>query len=176
MIIMKLAIQIGDRYSRFHTEDRDIIKIIKEECSFLKKDWQFAREKWIKNVRASGDTWQLERALEWDGTISLLQGNTFPTGLVEKVLLRLSVAKVPVSISSTSEKPQRLGPPLEMSKSFERRAYQGSAFNASLDRGHRGIIKSPTGSGKTVMGAMLIAHLHVPTLILQLINFMFYQN
>jgi len=166
MITMELAIKIGDRYSTFHTDDRSIAKVIREECSFEKKDWQFAREKWIKKARANGDDWQLERALEWDGTISLLQGNAFPTGLMEKVLLRLMLDPIPIAIHSDLVEPKRLGPPLEMTAKFEHRQYQTDAFNAAMNKDVRGIIKSPTGSGKTIMGAMLIAHLHVPTLIL----------
>lgn len=166
MIKMKLAIGIGDRYTSLYTDSKEIRDIIKEECSFEKKDWQFAREKWIKKARAAGDDWQLERALSWDGTISLLQGSSFPTGLLSKVMLRLAVAGVGVEVNDVRIRPRRLGPPLEMSPKFEQREYQREAFTASQNADVRGIIKSPTGSGKTIMGAMLIAHLHMPTLIL----------
>jgi len=163
---MKLAIGIGDRYTSIHTDSKDIREMIKEECSFQKKDWEFARENWIKKARMNGDDWQLDRALEWDGTISLLQGSSFPTGLLSKVLLRMQIAGVSVEFNDVRVRPRRIGPPLEMSDKFEQREYQREAFNAARNADVRGIIKLPTGSGKTVLGTMLTALLHVPTLVI----------
>jgi superfamily II DNA or RNA helicase len=165
-IMTELAIRIGDVYSSFHTDDKEIVALIKETCSFEKDNWEFAREQWIKKARSAGDDWQLERALEWDGTISLLHGRSFPTGLMQKVAVRMALNNVSMTITDERIMPDALGPSLQMSKAFEERRYQKDALDALLSHGGRGIIKSPTGSGKTIMASMLIARLHVPTLII----------
>jgi superfamily II DNA or RNA helicase len=56
-------------------------------------------------------------------------------------------------------------PALDLTTTYELRAYQREALTAWRENGDRGVLELPTGSGKTVVAVAAMAALGVPTLV-----------
>lgn len=56
-------------------------------------------------------------------------------------------------------------PTLDLSSTYELRAYQQEALDAWRENGNQGVLELPTGSGKTVIGIEAIERLASPTLV-----------
>lgn len=101
------------------------------------------------------------REERWDGMVKLYDGNRFPAGLVERVSDRLAEDGHTVAIVSPEEvKPvdtSRMGPKYLMCGPKRNQPlwdHQLKAIMAMLENS-RGIVKSPTSSGKTeIIGAV----------------------
>lgn len=160
-----MKIEIGPIHSLLHRMPGDVVDIIREECSYQMDNWMYARAKMIEKAQASGNNKELDYALSWDGRINLMYGKTqFPTGLVPKVIDRLQAEGHKLTIIDNRvaiKKRSSIG----YTTALEVRPYQQLAMEAAY-KGERGIIKMPTGAGKTVVGSMLIGRLNTPTLIL----------
>jgi superfamily II DNA or RNA helicase len=91
-----------------------------------------------------------------DGSVRLLSHSKFPAGLIDRVtevLKKQQVAyDVQVEDSDGKQKP-RLGC---VAVDMEDRPYQDDAVEAAI-LNPRGVIRAPTGSGKTAIGARVIA-------------------
>lgn len=147
----------------------DLLKeIVMSATSYQKANWEYANKETIAKAKRSGDADKLEWALAWDGKIPLAKelynGVRFPTGLINMVCERIRVENIRISHEDLRTRP-KIEEKIGTVPSFVPRPYQIRALNAALHYG-RGIIKLPTGSGKTVIAGMIIAHNYLPTLIL----------
>jgi superfamily II DNA or RNA helicase len=97
----------------------------------------------------------------WDGYMRLFTKGSFPTGLLPRVLTFLEDNKVQVSYLSKYKYPE-----VDLRETTtELRDYQREAVLIALGHG-RGVLKMPTGSGKTLCGAVLIKSLRKKALFL----------
>ena len=161
-----MRLEIGEIHTRVRDADLDIIRSIDNACSYIQENWEFAQSAMIKKANANDDDDAMRYALDWDGRIRFMQGIRFPTGLLTRVLQRLEIERVTgIEIADMRRRPIPVGPPLAMTPLFEKRDYQSDAIDIAF-RKTRGVIKAPTGSGKTVIGTALMARAHVPTLII----------
>ena len=100
----------------------------------------------------------------WDGFIKLFKKNRFPTGLFRKTLNFVQSWNLPIQIVV-----EDLREPLPVSAedpiTFTLRDYQQEALEA-ISETWRGVIRLPTGSGKTIVIASILGKLGVPTLVL----------
>jgi len=147
----------------------DLLKeIVMSATSYEKANWEHAKAETIEKAKRSGDSDKLKWALAWDGKVPLAKklydGVRFPTGLISTACERIHVEGIRVSQKDFRTRPKIEGS-IGLNPKFVPRPYQTKALNAALYHG-RGIIKLPTGSGKTVIAGMIIAHNYVPTLIL----------
>jgi len=104
----------------------------------------------------------------WDGKMNLFAGETFPTGLLPDVLKKMESNKLDYVLNDVRFiEPLTLGP-----TTVPLRSYQDDAIRDAF--GHvylgtwwpRGVIKLPTGSGKTELAAAMIDMAQVPTMFL----------
>lgn len=111
----------------------------------------------------------------WDGKIHLFSpsSNTLPTGLVPSVVDALSAAGVSVTLlrdPSTGAFPVMVDPSEPLSGGIVPRDYQVEGVRAILTGhphvGQRGVLRIPTGGGKTACAAMLFRSLGRPGVIL----------
>ncbi len=106
------------------------------------------------------------RSGRWDGRNRLLQKKNgeyfFLSGLLSKVELVLKNNYQDYTITDEREK-VKFGKKIR-TKNIEHRAYQSDAVRAAIKH-KSGILKIPTGGGKTVVMAEIIANFNVPTII-----------
>jgi len=103
------------------------------------------------------------RFVHWDGKKHLLtQRMVFPTGLLPRVEGFLKRYKEEYEVLDQRSKIKH-GKPLKVKK-YTPREYQQEAVDIAVKKG-RGIIRAGTGSGKTLIMAMLAAHYNLPTVI-----------
>lgn len=161
-----MRLEIGEVYTKVVNASKDIVLAIDDECSYLQENWEFAKDQMIKKALENGSDNRLQYANDWDGRIRLMSGISFPSGLLPRVLQRLELEGVTVmDIVDVRKRPMRVDSSLRMTAKFERRDYQADAIESAFNK-TRGVIKAPTGAGKTVIGTALIARAHVPTLII----------
>ena len=86
---------------------------------------------------------------------------TFPTGLLSEARRILNEAGYDISFQDERTRPV---PGLELPLNIDLYPYQQNAVEAALKR-TRGIVRSPTGSGKTEMFAAITGRLNMPTMI-----------
>lgn len=101
--------------------------------------------------------------VHWDGKKHLLTRSlAFPTGLLARVERFLKQKKIEYELADQREQP-KLNNPLEILK-YKPRDYQQAAADAFFKK-ERGMLKLPTGAGKTFLAAMITAHYNLPTVI-----------
>ncbi len=108
------------------------------------------------SFRAAGYqfTWQY-RNTGWDGWTKLMKHGKFPAGLLTKITKALQAMGVEyeVALDESDETPK---PDIDIElEGIESRWYQDEAVEAAL-LNPRGVIRAPTGSGKTAIGARVI--------------------
>lgn len=94
------------------------------------------------------------RRRKWDGWVKLVKHSKFPSGLLETICEVLKNENVPYTVSI--ERPAEAAKVPIFPIGVEQRGYQRDAVEQTL-LNPRGVIKAPTGSGKTAMGALIIA-------------------
>lgn len=98
----------------------------------------------------------------WDGFVHVVkQGGQVPTGLIPYLRDKLTTLGYGISIlDRPAEEPIALDKISEIYPvTDEKWRFQETAINSLIEGGLRGILKSPTGSGKTVMASKLIGAL-----------------
>ena len=103
---------------------------------------------------------------KWDGWINLFVDDCqFPVGLIDRVTGILDKEKVAYTVDIVSE--PRKGTPLSLSinEGVQERWYQQEAAEAALAHGG-GVVRAPTGSGKTVIAARIIKDAGVNAVVL----------
>jgi|SRR5665213_1639304 len=113
------------------------------------------------------------RKNRWDGRTRLYKGATaaapfgkFSTGLLSRVLTVLADKCPGVEVNVIDERlhPER-NQPIPLVGGIELRDYQLDTLKSALERG-RGIYRLPTAGGKTLIEAVVMGTLNVPTLVL----------
>lgn len=130
-------------------EDEKVIKAIDKELSYQIQGFQF-----------------MSRNNNWDGRYRLLDKKMcFPIGLLQKVKNVCKDHQVALEFQDNRES-VAYGTPLilDPNSGFKPREYQIDAVKKSWDVGS-GIIKLPTGSGKTLVVALIAGRFNVKTVI-----------
>lgn len=98
----------------------------------------------------------------WDGRKYLYKKGMFPTGLLRRVFDFCDGYNLPTTFEDLREKPKQ-GPPIPFSGELDHYSQQVPLEKAIL--AERGILRLPTGTGKTRLLCAIAARLNVPTLI-----------
>lgn len=173
---MTTTITIDNVWTRIQSDNPDMIKRARRIASYEQKNWQMARKKWIERLeragRANKTDWEFKNAVEWDGWRFIgnegRNGNSIeiPTGCTKMFIAVAMALKEELSFSNNRTPALTLEDvDWSVKKDREPRPYQTDAITALVDNGGRGIIQSPTASGKTFMMALAIEKFRTTTLI-----------
>lgn len=126
----------------------DAAEQIKRATSYRPAGFQFS-PKFNRFIYKGG-----ERRRMWDGWVRLFKHSKFPAGLLSRVTQVLDTFEVEysVDIELAQERPDIT----ITTTGIEDRWYQDEAVEAALLT-NRGVVRAPTGSGKTPIGARIIA-------------------
>lgn len=94
-----------------------------------------------------------------------IRRKAFFTGLLPTVVKYLKQIQVPYKIYDVRTKDTEIKIHPYHVKGFEQRAYQDRAVKTAIEK-ERGVIKVATGGGKTLISAMLVRALRLPTLFI----------
>lgn len=174
---MTTTIFLRNTWTAVKSDDRAMLEHARDMSSFTMTNWQIRRSKWMDRLRSekrvckepsSSCTCEWCRADKWDGKKffgkNVGGGVEIPTGVAFTFIRLMRVLGEELIIHNERESPPPL-PDVDWSLKREPRPYQQDAVDAILNAGGRGIIKSPTASGKTVMMAMLVGHLKCTAII-----------
>lgn len=152
LVIGNVRCQVQDLYNK------EVIKKLDSMLSYYIQGYQF--------MKAYRDGWwdpKRKKWNRWDGKNHLLTDKLrFHTGLLPKVEALLKNNNIQYEIDD-QRKDIKFGKKIK-TKNIETREYQQRALDAAL-REKGGIIKSATGSGKSVMITQLIANTNVKTMV-----------
>jgi superfamily II DNA or RNA helicase len=154
-----VTLKVGNIYTDVVGDiSKDEYKALQRAMSFRPQGYQFSKlfNRWIyvdgKKVRRMWDGW---KRLCWRGK----KRTYFPTGLLSIAKQYFKDHKIDFQIVGKRVRPEP-NYSVELAPEIQLRPYQKDVVNSGVKLG-RGIIQSPTGSGKTVMAAGLIASLKV---------------
>jgi len=137
-----MIIEVGNIKSRIRTDNPDLIKALKEVYSFRIKGAEYTPG---------------YRRGAWDGKKSFItSAGVFRSGLLSRILEDLKKLDCTPEIKSEDESSL-----LEVDDTIDKynlRDYQKTLANEAL-KNRRGIIDSPTGSGKTIIMASIVKQL-----------------
>lgn len=146
-----MEIVVGDVFSKLLTSDHRALGIANKYCSARPEGYQFMAK--------------FKRG-HWDGFVSLMHGNQFPTGLLDQVLQGLQDAGYEPAVSRPAKQvPAATTIIQDVLHGISLRDYQVEAGNALLQES-RGIAMMATNSGKTEVIAAMCWALPVKTIIL----------
>jgi superfamily II DNA or RNA helicase len=156
---MKVEIIINNIWSRIkNLNDIKITDILDNRLSFYVEGYQY--------TRAFKHGWYDNKAgifRHWDGKRHLLTNKmVFPTGLLPRIKKFLKSYKIDFKVVDQRNNIVH-GKELKIYE-YKPRYYQKEALEVAL-KNERGIIRAATGSGKTVLAAMITAKYNVPTMI-----------
>lgn len=97
----------------------------------------------------------------WDGKIPLLRGNTFPTGLLDRVLLFMNSEELDYEIQDTRIYP--IGKKLSLFLEFDPYEHQRVGLAIALEK-RRGIFAIATAGGKTELAIMIASSFGLQTI------------
>lgn len=135
-----------------------IIDAIDRETSFYVQGYQFTRA-----FKQGYYDYKKGTFIHWDGKRHLVTRKlVFPTGLLARILDILErygqeYETIDQRFEPKSQKPLKI-------KKYTPRPYQQEALSVAVKHG-RGIIRMATGSGKTLLASMIVAHYNMPTMI-----------
>lgn len=126
----------------------EAVEQIKKATSYRPAGFQFS-PKFNRYVYRNG-----ERKRIWDGWVRLYKHSKFPAGLLSRVTNVLDSFDIEYSLDVEQVREM---PDIQVETSgIEDRWYQDEAVEAAL-LNRRGTLRAPTGSGKTAIGARVIA-------------------
>jgi superfamily II DNA or RNA helicase len=135
-----MKIQIGTLNSRIITDNQELLDSLYRLYSEKSPGYQYSTA---------------YRRRNWDGNIHFMAKNgTFKSGLLTRVLEDLEKIKCTPQLEYSSQ-PVSITPNDYQLKNFQYYNYQEKLIQIGLNR-KRGIVKSPTGSGKTLIMAGLV--------------------
>ena len=138
-IIDKMKIKVGIIKSKIETDNPDLLSALIDLYSFKVPGHEYTAS---------------YRNRHWDGKKRFItQSGVFRTGLLESILKDL--AKVKATPTIVWDTPPLFPPKIQEIENFTYYDYQYELIRQGLEKG-RGVIKSPTGSGKTLIMAGLI--------------------
>jgi superfamily II DNA or RNA helicase len=98
---------------------------------------------------------------QWNGTTCLFRYGKLPIGFLQEVYDLLDENGIEYTVTDSRQTPEKQ---FDWHHDFDMRAYQQELIDTMLAEGS-GIIESPTGSGKTVLAAVAVCELGLPTAI-----------
>ena len=154
-----IEIIVNNTWSKINNlKDIKLVDALDRETSFYVEGYQYTRafkEGYYDKKRGS--------FVHWDGKKHLLTRNlTFPTGLLQRVKEFLERNNQEYEILDQRFTP-KANKPIKIKK-YKPRDYQQKALEAVI-KNERGMLRMATGSGKTLVAAMITAHYNVPTMI-----------
>jgi superfamily II DNA or RNA helicase len=163
------------------TNNEQLLDIAREESSYEVEGWEYIKKNKLEEAQKQGLPEGIRYWTEWDGRFGVYKDATvtagmnagskevwFPTGLLDRILLRFNLETTEqVAFLDNQRAWDVYHEEPSYRPDFKPRDYQTECIDY-IKANHitRGIIKSPTGSGKTILGAMLIKENYVPTLII----------
>jgi len=167
------TVTIDNKWTTIESSNNDILDIADEASRYVQHDWERARTGWLNRLQHEKRTSSREYqdALSWDGTrpIGIRRGNVhmIPTGCTTKFITACAFSGFTQMniINRRTQHNTLKHVDWKLKPHKIPRPYQINAVDAFIDSSRRGIIKSPTGSGKSYMMAMLISQLKTTTLI-----------
>lgn len=147
---MKLLLDVGDVYTSVIAPDRDALKLIRRVCRARPPGFQFSKK---------------YKAKQWDGYISLVEGNRFPTGLLRAATNVLKESGYELAYNNLPRFTKTAVDP-HILPGIKLWDHQLEACEKLLYAG-RGIAKMATNSGKTEVFAALLKHYDAQALVLQ---------
>jgi len=172
-------IEMKSLWSELITNDAQLIEIAIEESSYEVDGWEYIKKNKLKVAKETGDVEKIKYWTDWEGRFGVhkefydlktdvTNGVAFPTGLLTRILLRFQLeSDMQVAILDQRRLWDMHKEPAKYKGSFTPRDYQSDCIEfIKANHLYNGIIKAPTGSGKTIMGAMLIKENYVPTIII----------
>jgi hypothetical protein len=156
---LEVNIIVNNVWSRVSgLKDLELVDYLDKITSYYVHGYQYS-----KAFREGYYDKKREQFIQWDGKKHLLtQKMVFPTGLLERIRIYLEERNVKVNIIDQRE-PVVLGERLPIIN-YTPRPYQIEALSVATSYG-RGIIRMSTGSGKTLLAAMMLAEYNVPSMI-----------
>lgn len=148
---MEAIVVVNNSYSQITSDlPRDVIEALDRKCSFFVQGYQFS-ELYKKNI--------------WDGKKHLFSVKTFAfqTGLISLIKQVFSDFQIEMIFRDLRVKPLKKYD-IEFN-GFELRDYQKAAVAEAVRIG-RGVLNTPTGSGKTIIMSKLVHEIGVKTLVL----------
>lgn len=171
-------IEMGNLWCSLLTNNEQLIEIATEESSYEVEGWEYIKKNKLEKAKEEGNADKIKYWTDWEGRFGVHKeifsskgdlGVMFPTGLLDRILLRFQLEaeneKIAILDQTQAWDVHREEPSYNLS--FIARDYQNDCIKYIKDKYiTRGIIKAPTGSGKTIVGTMLIKENYVPTLII----------
>ena len=144
------AVTVENVFSRVEVKNRVLGDILLRSVSYFAENYRFAK---------------MYKEGKWDGKIKFGSYN-FPyfrcyTGMLPDIIAILKKNGIEPLFT---DKRSLMAPSLDINLEFDLRPYQQEVVDACAKH-KRGIIKSPTASGKSLIQAAVIQHFKVPTLI-----------
>ena len=133
---------------RMHGSSFELEKRLSKLCSF----WKEGAE-WTTRFQSG----------KWDGYTRLFKNATFPVGLLNRVKMQLFLENEEIEIRD--KRPIQERREIRISQEYALRPYQDVVYRAGLKWGN-GLIRLPTGGGKTVVMGHLMAHYGTPALVM----------
>lgn len=172
---MSTTITIDDVWTTLRSPDPEVLELARKTAGYQQVGWERARQAWLKKLaregRANENDWEYKRAVAWEGWRFIGEecGTDclrIPTGCVQMFVLASGALGKKAVVYNQRVKPKQLtNVDWSLKPEREPRPYQDEAVAALIEAGGRGIIQSPTASGKSYMMAMLISHYKTTTLI-----------
>jgi len=145
---------LNNKYAQLETDNHNLRKEIDSLLSYKLQGVEYL---------------PLYKNTNWDGFTHLLTAkNKFPIGLTNKVKKHLKQLKMDYELID-NRIPVPINDPLDVSAKLmtlgmSPRDYQLNAVKA-ISESNKGIIRAATGSGKTLIAALITAYLNKPTTI-----------
>lgn len=142
VIIVDMRISKGNIYSKLETSNTKLLKILEKKYTFEVPNAFYA----MKNFKG-----------RWDGKKKFFSSKTgkFGTGLLPFIEADLNLIGANFVVTENKLIQTKLLKNKSKVKTLKLRSYQKKALKALEENKYRGIIKAPTGSGKTLLIAEL---------------------
>lgn len=171
---MTTRLAIDNIWTRIESDNIEFLNTAEKIASYRQQNWEQARKAWLKKLERAGrnneSDWEYKRAIEWDGWRFIGEYITndvmkIPTGCLTMVLDVGAALHEKMTFVNDRRRPVPLDVEWRLKDDKRPRDYQDDVFGRVVDAGGRGVVQSPTGSGKTFMIAHLITHYKTTTLI-----------
>jgi superfamily II DNA or RNA helicase len=170
------SIEVNTLWSDLLTNNEQLLEIAREESSYEVEGWEYIKKFKLQETDRETNPDTFKYWTDWDGRFGVYKeifnssgelGIQFPSGLLDRITMRFDLEcdeKVAIVNKQKFWKPDK---EIDYKPDFVPRDYQTGAIEYIKEHNiTRGIFKAPTGSGKTIIGAMLIKKNYVPTLII----------
>lgn len=151
-----ITITMNNVWSRINGVDREMMEILDRITSYYVEGYQYTKA--FRNGYFDNKAGKFKH---WDGKKHLItKAGVFPTGLLSRITEALKDNDYEYQIIDQRVKIKKQEP-IEI-KNYTPRDYQLEALNSVIEN-ERGMIRMATGSGKTLVAGMIVAHYNLPS-------------